>query len=120
LGLQVTIFYKNDHDPKGRHLQYGLVAEDVARVAPTLVSYNKNGKADGVYYRFLGPMLLNEEQKLQQTIKAQRTLLEKQAKEIAVLKAQASVFKQQAAEIDRLKLQMARIDRLFALRQGSK
>ncbi len=113
----VTFYYKIDHDPKGRHLQYGLVAEDVAKIAPTLVIYGKDGKPDGVHYRFLAPMLLNQYQKQQKVIaeqgamlKAQATVLRTQAKEIVA-------FRKQSARVAMLEKQMARINTILAMRQ---
>ena len=49
-------------DPKGA-LQYGLIAEEVARVYPELVIRNESGRIDGVRYDELAPMLLNQMQK---------------------------------------------------------
>ena len=48
-------------DPKGA-LQYGLIAEEVAKVYPDLVVRDNNGRIDGVRYDELAPMLLNEVQ----------------------------------------------------------
>ena len=45
--------------------QYGLVAEEVAEVAPQLVVYDEVGKPYTVRYRVLAPMLLNELQQQQ-------------------------------------------------------
>ena len=56
----VTFRYKND--PSGA-LQYGLVAEEVAKVYPELVSYGPDGKPMTVRYLMLSAMLLNELQK---------------------------------------------------------
>jgi len=87
----VTFHYKSDKKPKGRTLQYGLVAEEVAEVAPGLVAHSADGKIETVYYQFLAPMLLNEYQKQQRTIAAQTARivqLEKQSAEIAELKQQ--------------------------------
>jgi hypothetical protein len=56
----VTFHLKTD--PKGA-LQYGLIAEEVAKVYPELVIRNENGRIDGVRYDELAPMLLNEVQK---------------------------------------------------------
>jgi hypothetical protein len=56
----VTFRYKSD--PSGA-LQYGLVAEEVARVFPELVSYGPDGKPMTVRYLMLSTMLLNELQK---------------------------------------------------------
>ncbi len=67
----VTFHYKSDENPGGRTLQYGLIAEEVAEVAPGLAAHSANGKIDTVYYQFLAPMLLNEYQKQQRTIEAQ-------------------------------------------------
>ena len=46
-------------DPKGA-IQYGLIAEEVAKVYPELVIRNERGRIDGVRYDELAPMLLNE------------------------------------------------------------
>ena len=48
-------------DPTGE-VQYGLIAEEVAKVYPELVVRDKNGRVDGVRYDELAPMLLNEVQ----------------------------------------------------------
>jgi Chaperone of endosialidase len=49
-------------DPKGV-VQYGLIAEEVAKVYPELVIRDEKGRIDGVRYDELAPMLLNEMQK---------------------------------------------------------
>jgi len=66
----VTFYYKTDQNPAGRARQYGLVAEEVAEVAPDLVAHSADGAIETVYYQFLPPMLLNEYQKQQHTIAA--------------------------------------------------
>src|SRR5438445_382515 len=89
----VTFHYKTDRNRAGRTLQYGLVAEEVAVVAPGLVAHSADGKIETVYYQFLAPMLLNEYQRQQRTIRAQTAriaALEKQSMEIAELKQQAT------------------------------
>lgn len=67
----VTFHYKTDRNPEGRTLQYGLVAEEVAKVAPGLVARSPNGEIETVYHQFLAPMLLNEFQRQHRTIEAQ-------------------------------------------------
>ena len=53
MGLRpVTFRYKQD--PQGER-QYGLIAEEVARVYPELVSYGADGKVMTVHYHAIGP-----------------------------------------------------------------
>lgn len=56
----VTFHLKTD--PKG-DVQYGLIAEEVAKVYPELVIRDEQGQIQGVRYEELAPMLLNEMQK---------------------------------------------------------
>jgi hypothetical protein len=72
-------------DPHGP-VQYGLIAEEVAKVYPELVIRDGNGRVDGVRYDELAPMLLNEVQKQQATIRAQAKRADSQAAEIRDLK----------------------------------
>ncbi len=61
--VPVTFRYK-EGDGKGKQpLQYGLIAEEVAKVFPDLVQYDKQGKPFTVFYHLLTPMLLNQLQK---------------------------------------------------------
>jgi len=60
LALQpVTFRYKKELDPEGIP-QFGLVAEDVERVAPDLVARDDQGKPYTVRYEAVNAMLLNE------------------------------------------------------------
>ena len=47
-------------------MQYGLIAEEVAKVYPELVIRDAAGTIQGVRYDELAPMLLNEVQKQEQ------------------------------------------------------
>jgi hypothetical protein len=60
-------------------LQYGLIAEEVAKVYPELVIRNESGRIDGVRYDELAPMLLNEMQKQQNKSIAQAKINAAQA-----------------------------------------
>ena len=40
----VTFFYKPEYDKGQRSLQYGLIAEEVAKVYPDLVAYDPDDK----------------------------------------------------------------------------
>ena len=55
----VTFRYKKDVDPDGIP-QFGLVAEDLARVNPNLVTRDPGGKPYAVRYDAVNAMLLNE------------------------------------------------------------
>jgi len=60
LALKPVIFcYKKELDPKGIP-QFGLVAEDVAKVNPDLVVRDAEGKVYTVRYEAVNAMLLNE------------------------------------------------------------
>jgi len=107
----VTFHYKSDQNPKGRTLQYGLIAEEVADVYPGLVAHSADGKIETVMYQFLPAMLLNEVQKQQRTI-------ETQALEIVALKEQAvevAALKQQAAKVAALEEKVAKVAALEQL-----
>ena len=56
------VTFRYNSDPSGA-LQYGLVAEEVAKVYPELVVYGPDGKVMTVRYSMLSAMLLNELQK---------------------------------------------------------
>jgi len=55
----VTFRYKKDLDPEGIP-QFGLVAEDVAKVNPALVARDAEGEVYTVRYEAVNAMLLNE------------------------------------------------------------
>jgi hypothetical protein len=83
----VTFHLKSD--PQGT-VQYGLIAEEVARVYPELVIRDGSGRIDGVRYDELAPMLLNE--------------VQQQAARIRELEAQQAHDRDaQAAELRQLK-----------------
>jgi hypothetical protein len=91
LALQpVTFRYKKDFDPTGT-AQFGLVAEDVAKVNPDLVVRDKEGKPYSVRYDQVNAMLLNEFLK-------ERKKIEDQQETITQLKSDAT--KEKAARIE--------------------
>ncbi len=65
----VTFAYKPEIDPAGIP-QYGLIAEEVAEVAPDLVIYDDVGDPYTVRYEQLVPLLLNELQRLNERVAA--------------------------------------------------
>jgi hypothetical protein len=76
LGLKpVTFRYKPNLDPDGIP-QFGLVAEDVAKVNPDLVARDRNGKPYTVRYEAVNAMLLNEFLKAHRRLDAQQKQIE--------------------------------------------
>ncbi len=67
----VTFFYKPQYDDGSHALQYGLIAEEVAKLYPDMVGYDKDGQPSSVKYQSLAPMLLNEVQKQNAQLKKQ-------------------------------------------------
>ena len=92
----VTFFYKPEYSRETRTRQYGLIAEEVAKVYPDLVAYDKDGQPLTVKYQLLAPMLLSELQKQHTIVMAQQDELQTQLQQI----------KAQRHEIDGLKLQL--------------
>ena len=100
----VTFRYKDTAETGPHARQYGLIAEEVAKVYPDLVQYDKAGKPFTIYYHLLTPMLLNELQKAHRQGQAQKseitTLKAAHAAEIASLK---TALQKQGAELAALK-----------------
>jgi hypothetical protein len=71
------------HAKAGR--QFGLVAEEVAKVYPGLVIRNEAGQAEGVRYEELTPMLLNELQQQQGRLAEQQAELQDMRSQLAAL-----------------------------------
>jgi hypothetical protein len=91
----VTFRYKND--PKGQR-QFGLIAEEVARVYPELVSYDQDGKPQTVQYQNLIAMLLNELQKQSTELQEQSIELHR---EVVANRNQAQQIAQQSIQLHR-------------------
>jgi hypothetical protein len=83
LSLQpVTFRYKKELDPKGA-TQFGLVAEEVAKVNTDLVMMDEQGKPFTVRYDDVNAMLLNEFLKEHRTVQALKSAAAKQEATIA-------------------------------------
>jgi hypothetical protein len=80
----VTFEYRADLDPAGTP-QFGLVAEEVAKVAPELVVRDAANAPYTVRYDAVNAMLLNEVQKEHRVIAEQQKLLEQLAARVAAL-----------------------------------
>jgi hypothetical protein len=78
LGLKpVSFHYKKEIDPAGIP-QFGLVAEEVAKVNPDLVVRDKEGKPYTVRYEAVNAMLLNEFLKEHRTVQELKAIVAKQ------------------------------------------
>jgi uncharacterized coiled-coil protein SlyX len=83
----VTFRYKEEIDPDGTP-QFGLVAEEVEKVNPDLITRDEEGKPTAVRYEAVNAMLLNE------FLKEHRKVAEQQA---MIDQLKSTVAKQEAA-----------------------
>lgn len=112
----VTFRYKQEFDPKGGP-QFGLVAEEVAKVNPDLVVPDAEGKPRSVRYEAINAMLLNEflkqHRKMQEqaatiadlrcTVARQEVIIAQQQKGMEAVTARLD---QQAAQIQKVSAQI--------------
>jgi hypothetical protein len=103
----VTFHYKAPYDDGTHVLQYGLIAEEVAKVYPDMVQFGQDGKPLALRYQFLDALLLNEVQKQHGANESQRATLEAQQAKIATLESR---LQEQAAMIARLAARLAEIE----------
>ena len=104
----VSFRYKND--PSGT-LQYGLVAEEVARVYPELTIRGTDGKVEGVRYLELTALLLNELQKQARQTRELGQRLEAKDRQLAGQQHQIDALKQQNASNNALSERLAALER---------
>jgi Chaperone of endosialidase len=98
----VTFRYKAPYDDGSRLLQYGLIAEEVAKIYPDLVQYDEQGRPAAVRYHFVNAMLLNEVQK-------QNTRIEALETRQAGMEALQTEVATQRAQIEELQRQVQRL-----------
>jgi hypothetical protein len=99
----VTFHFKTE--PTGT-LQYGLIAEEVAKVYPDLVVHDAEGRIDGVRYDELAPILLKQVQMQMaqlaaddEKLAAQQVALTATADHLAVRDEQLAALKLQFTEL---------------------
>jgi hypothetical protein len=98
----VTFRYKSD--PSGT-LQYGLVAEEVERVYPELVTYGTDGTVQSVRYLEFTALLLNQLQKQAAQLRSKDVELANQRRRIEALE-------QKQTRLDALSGRVAALERL--------
>jgi len=95
LGLKpVTFHYKTD---KQNTPQFGLIAEEVAKVNPDLVVRDEKGEVYTVRYEAVNAMLLNEFLKEHRKVEEQGAMIAKQQKQIEALNATVQKVSDQIA-----------------------
>jgi Chaperone of endosialidase len=97
------VTFRYNEDPSGA-VQYGLVAEEVAKVYPELVTYGDDGKPLSVAYQTLPAMLLNE---LQKQIRESG----RKDAQIAALQKQVESLQNEKARIDGLAARLSALER---------
>jgi len=101
----VTFHYKKAIDANGTP-QFGLVAEQVAKVNPDLVVRGHDGKPYTVRYEAVNAMLLNEFLKEHRTVEKQQATIALQESQIKALTASV---REQGAQIQKVSAQLEMI-----------
>ncbi len=94
----VTFHYKKDIEPNGG-IMFGLVAEDVEKVAPDLVTRNEKGEAETVRYEAVNAMLLNEFLKEHRKVEEQGRRMEERGHTIAQHQAEIRTLASQLQKV---------------------
>ena len=100
----VSFRYKPEVEPT-RPLCFGLIAEDVEKISPDLVTRDFDGKVNSVRYDAVNSMLLNEFLKERRKVQELEATVTEQKKGMNVLTAQ---LREQAAQIQKVR---ARIEK---------
>jgi len=112
----VSFRYKKKIDPQ-RTPQFGLVAEEVAKVNPELVVRDKQGKPYSVRYDQVNAMLLNEFLKEHRKVEQQEFTIAQLKNEIQAIVAHS---KEQDSEIRKVRsqIQMSTCDAVVAVKHN--
>ena len=105
----VTFRYKQAYGDGSKPMDYGLIAEEVAQVYPSLAVKGADGQIETVQYQKLAPMLLNELQKQHQEMEEQRETIRLQKERIA----------QQEEENQRVEARLAALETLLSGKPSS-
>ena len=98
----VSFRYKKEIEPT-RPRSFGLIAEDVEKISPDLVTRDGNGQVSSVRYDQVNVMLLNEFLKEHRKNEEQGATIAQQQKEITALRAE---LKEQASQIQKVSAQL--------------
>ncbi len=86
----VTFVYKPEYANGDGSMQYGLIAEEVAKIYPQLVAYDSDGNPYSVRYQYLSTMLLNEVQKQYRRAETEEVVIQAQEQRISDLEGRRS------------------------------
>jgi hypothetical protein len=102
----VSFRYKREIEPNGA-IMFGLIAEEVEKIDPDLVTRNDKGQAETVRYEAVNAMLLNEFLKQHRKVEDHERRLEEQERTIArhqsEIRALASQIQKASAEVRLIK-----------------
>jgi hypothetical protein len=109
----VTFHYKKEFDPEGVP-QFGLVAEEVEKVNPALITRDPEGRPYTVRYEAVNAMLLNEFLKEHRKIQQQEGSITQQRKDFEAaisqqqkeIKTLTATVKEQASQIQKVSAQL--------------
>jgi len=109
----VTFHYKKEFDPEGIP-QFGLVAEEVEKINPALITRDPEGKPYTVRYEAINAMLLNEFLKEHRKVEQQEASITQQRQDFEAAIAQqqkeiktlAVTVKEQASQIQKVSAQL--------------
>jgi septal ring factor EnvC (AmiA/AmiB activator) len=117
----VTFHYKQEFDPE-KIPQFGLIAEEVEKVNPALITRDANGKPYTVRYDQVNAMLLNEflkeherVEKMNSKVAKQEAIIAQQQREFHAttarqeneIQALTASLREQTAQIQKVTAQMA-------------
>lgn len=96
----VTFRYKQPFADGSKPVQYGLIAEEVAQIYPELVARSADGSIETVKYQLLDSMLLNEIQRQEARIQAQKDEILALREETAGQNRQIQELQQRLAKLE--------------------
>ena len=98
----VSFRYRKEIEPN-RAIMFGLIAEDVEKVDPDLVTRNDQGEAETVRYDAVNAMLLNEFLKAHRKAQQQEATIARLTKELGTVVAR---LKEQDSKIETVSAQL--------------
>ena len=109
----VTFHYKKEFDPEGVP-QFGLVAEEVEKINPALITRDPEGKPYTVRYEAINAMLLNEFLKDHRKVEQQEATITQQRQDFEAaisqqqkeMKTLTAIVKEQASQIQKVSAQL--------------